>query len=86
MSEAGEVAVYCGADEGRGDIGRLYQRRNDLVHGNDWEVPDQQPQQAELLARVLLTSRLLIAVPDALRQEFLSAMGITLSNRQARNP
>jgi hypothetical protein len=30
VSDAGEVAVYCSADEGRwGDIGRLYQRRND---------------------------------------------------------
>ena len=64
MSEAGEVACTAARDEGRwGDIGRLYQRRNDLVHGNDWEVPDQQLQQVELLARVLLTSRLLIAVP-----------------------
>jgi hypothetical protein len=70
------LAALFNTDEGRwGDVGRLYQRRNDLVHGNDWEVPDQQLQQVELLARVLLTSRLLFAVPGTLRQEFLSAMG-----------
>jgi hypothetical protein len=68
-----------GLDGGRwGDVGRLYRLRSNLVHGNDWEVPDQQLQQVELLARVLLTSRLLFAVPDALGQEFLSAMRIAL--------
>jgi hypothetical protein len=49
------------------------------VHGNDWEVPGQQLQQIELLARVLLTTRLLGAVPDVFRQEFLSAAGIVLT-------
>jgi hypothetical protein len=51
----------------------------DLVHGNDWEVSDQQLQQVGLLARVLLTARLLGAVPDVVRQEFLSAGGIVLT-------
>jgi hypothetical protein len=56
------LAALFNTDEGRwGDVGRLYQRRNNLVHGNNWEVPDQQLQQVELLARVLLTSRLLFA-------------------------
>jgi hypothetical protein len=49
------------------------------VHGNDWEVPDQQLQQVELHARVLLTARLLGAVPDVVRQDFLSALGRVLT-------
>jgi hypothetical protein len=74
------LALLFNTDEGRwGVVGRLWQRRNDLVHGNDWEVPGQQLQQIELLARVLLTARLLGAVPDVVRQEFLSAAGIVLT-------
>jgi len=73
------AALFDTDEEPWGDVGRLYQRRNALIHGNDWEVPDQQLQQVELLSRVLLTSRMLFAVSDNLRQEFLSAMGITLT-------
>jgi hypothetical protein len=80
----------CGVlQRGRGALGR---HRAPLpapqrpVHGNDREVSDQQLQQVELLARVLLTSNLLIAIPGGLRHKFLSARAITPSNRRTRNP
>jgi hypothetical protein len=71
--------VGCRRSVGARDGGsaRLRSSVADLVHGNDWEVSDQQLQQVELLARVLLTARLLGAVPDVVRQEFLSAGGIS---------
>ncbi len=70
------LALLFNTDEGRwGVVGRLWQRRNDPVHGNDWEVPDQQLQQVELHARVLLTARLLGAVPDVVRQDFYPLWG-----------
>jgi hypothetical protein len=49
-----EVWPLIERQQGRwGDIaGSIYHRRNDLVHGNEWEVPDLQLQQIELLARV----------------------------------
>jgi hypothetical protein len=54
-------------------IGKLFTLRGRLVHGQDWEVPEEQLQRVELVARVLLNSRLLGEVPDGLRSEVLAA-------------